>query len=409
MANKQRARVLYITYLGLLEPIPKSQVLPYLFGLSRDAKIHLLSFEKRWLLKKEPDQLKRLKKSLLESGITWHRLTYHKYPLVFSSLWDILLGIVISLFIIIRYKITILHARANIPIAIGYALKSFMPIKLLYDRRGIMGEEHLEYSGWKKGGDLYRFALWFEKRVINKCDSIVVLTNKANAQIKQNLNSGRNILIKTIPCCMDLELFNYTDNQNLKKELGLSHKFVLVYSGSLGTYNLLDEMFKFFAEALRLIPNAHFLILTQNKGTVFGLLKKKQYLDENKITITYSAQEKLPLFLSMADAGLIFRRISPAAMCASPIKFGEYLACGLPVISTPKIGDLEDIINSHKIGVVLEEHSETEYRKAIIRFLSLSEEKNKLKKRCREVAQDLYSLERGVNAYSDIYSRLKKN
>jgi len=39
---------------------------------------------------------------------------------------------------------------------------------------------------------------------------------------------------------------------------------------------------------------------------------------------------------------------------ASPIKFGEYLCCGLPVIMTPGIGDTEEIIEKHRIGRLLD-------------------------------------------------------
>ncbi|MDP2943348.1 MAG: hypothetical protein Q8O36_07605, partial [Candidatus Omnitrophota bacterium] len=85
---------------------------------------------------------------------------------------------------------------------------------------------------------------------IRKSDAIVVLTQRANDQLRKSVNYSSNISIDTIPCCVDLQLFKLADNQNLKDEIGLSDKFVFVYSGSVGTYNLLDEMFDFFKEAL---------------------------------------------------------------------------------------------------------------------------------------------------------------
>lgn len=406
MLNEPKTRVLYITYLGILEPIPKSQVLPYLFELSKDVQIHLLSFEKAELLRRQPDEFRRIKDSLREKGITWRWLNYHKYPLILSSFFDIFLGIIISLYLIAFYRIKIIHARSNIPIAIGYVLKSVVPVKLLYDRRGIMGEDHTEHSGWKKGGYLYRLATWFEKRAIRKSDAIVVLTHKANTLLRESINSDKDILIKTIPCCIDLNLFKYADSQNLKDEIGLSGKFVLIYSGSVGTYNLLNEMFDLFKEALELIPNAHFLILTQNKDTVVNLMTQREDIDKDKVTVTYAPHERLHSFLSIGDVGLVFRRTSPTAIAASPTKFGEYLACGLPVISTPQIGDLEDIINLNRIGVVLNGHGKSEYKEAISKILSLLTEKDEIKKRCRKVAEEIFALEHGGYAYLNIYNQL---
>lgn len=402
-------RILYITYLGILEPIPQSQVLPYLFELSKHFKIHLLSFEKAKILRNNRTQIKLTKERLSQKGIDWIMLYYHKRPLVLSSLFDIFIGMIVSLFLIYRFKISIIHARSNIPIAIGYALKTLLPIKLLYDRRGIMGEDHTEHSGWKKGGYLYRTAIWFEAKALKKSNAIVVLTKRMNLQLKNNLNSYKNILIRTIPCCVNLELFCYRDNRTLKERLDLSKKFVLIYSGSLGTYNLLDEMLDFFKEMLQLIPNAHFVILSQNKDTVFNLIMKRKDLDRNKIMLTDVFQEELPVFLSMADAGLVFRRTSPTAIAASPTKFAEYLACGLPVISTPEIGDLEEIINTHKVGVVLAGYGKNEYKQAINKLLGLLKEGDILKERCRKVAESIFSLNGGVKAYSDIYNYLISN
>jgi glycosyltransferase involved in cell wall biosynthesis len=408
MRNKRKS-ILYITYLGILEPIPQSQVLPYLLNLSNNFKIYLLSFEKREVLKKEGNRLGEIKAKFSTKGIRWIRLSYHKKPKILSSFYDIFVGVFVSLFLVIKYRISILHARSNIPIAVGYILKFIVPIKLLYDRRGIMGEDHIEHSGWKSGGLLHRLAIWFEKKAIKRSDAIVVLTQKVDAQLKKSINSSKEVLIKTIPCCVDLQMFNYNDNRNLKESMGLSEKSVLIYSGSVGTYNLLSEMFDFFKEALKQIPNAHFLILTQHKDAVENLIVERKDIDKEKITITYVPQEKLPLFLSTGDVGLVFRRTSPTAIAASPTKFGEYLACGLPVISTPKIGDLEEIINSNKVGIVLSGYGKREYREAISKLLNLLEEGNTLKKRCRKVAEDIFSLKNGVNAYLDIYNNLKIN
>ncbi|MEW6008480.1 MAG: glycosyltransferase [Candidatus Omnitrophota bacterium] len=414
MLSKQ-AKVLYITYLGVLEAIPQSQVLPYLFGISKEVEIHLLSFEKKQLIKNMPDEFRQIKDILNEKKIAWHRLPYHKYPLVLSSFFDIFIGSIISLFLIVRYKISIVHARSNIPIAIGFILKLFSALtrdrlrfKLLYDRRGIMAEDHTEHSGWKRGGLLYCLAVWFEKKAIHRSNAITVLTERMNRHLRETLNLEKDILIKTIPCCIDLEKFNYDNNGNVKlrDSSGLRGKFVFVYSGSLGTYNLLGEMFDFFRLAVSMIPDAHFLILTQNKDIVVNMLAKRQDIDSQRIILKHIPPDKVPVFLSLADVGLIFRRDSSTAIASCPTKLGEYLACGLPVISISKIGDVDEMLKSHKIGVILNSYEASEYQEAIGRLLFLLKEKDDLRKRCRNFSENYFSLERGINAYLDIYSNL---
>ena len=45
------ARILYISYDGLAEPLGQSQVIPYLKKLSDENEIHVISFEKPFDLK----------------------------------------------------------------------------------------------------------------------------------------------------------------------------------------------------------------------------------------------------------------------------------------------------------------------------------------------------------------------
>ena len=218
--------------------------------------------------------------------------------------------------------------------------------------------------------------------------------------MRSSINSHKNIPIETIPCCIDLGQFKRKEQPDLSQELGLKDKFVVVYSGSVGTYNQLNEMFDFFKETLNMIPNAHFLILTHNRDTVLKLIGERQDIDESTVTVRYALHSELPRFLSMGDVGLVFRRVSPTAIAASPTKFGEYLACGLPVVSNPQIGDLEEIINSNKIGAILSTNKDT-----IEEILTLLKDQD-ARKRCEDVARQIYSLDKGVSTYRDIYYKL---
>lgn len=404
MPENNKPKVLYITYLGLLESIPQSQVLPYLLKLREYADIYLVTFEKKALLKNKIEEYKKLKKLLSVNKIIWHKLTYHKYPQILSSFFDIFTGFIFSLFLVVRHGISIIHARSNVPIAIGFILRSITGAKLLYDRRGIMAEDHIEHSGWRKEGCLYRMAMAFEKIAVKRSDAIVVLTERMNKYLKDNFRSD--VLIQTIPCCVDMEKFAYDEKKRigLRNKFGLYDKFVFIYSGSLGTYNLLDEMFDFFKTAKDMIHNAHFFILTQDKDRVISLLNEYRGINKEQFTIESALPPDVPAYLSMADAGLIFRRDSVTAIAACPTKFGEYLACGLPVVSMSKIGDVAAIINSNSVGAVLDSYAPSEYRKSIAMLLSLCKEKNNLRQRCRDTAEEVFSLQRGAMLYQEAYN-----
>ena len=70
------ARILYISYDGLAEPLGQSQVIPYLKKLSDENEIHVISFEKPSDLK-TIERHSALKSDLFCSGINWTSLRYH--------------------------------------------------------------------------------------------------------------------------------------------------------------------------------------------------------------------------------------------------------------------------------------------------------------------------------------------
>ena len=105
--------VLYISYDGMMEPLGQSQVLSYLKLLSKDRAIHLISFEKKidWEKKYERD---RIFKEISNSNIRWHPLRYHKNPTLIATIFDIVCGVTLAVWLIIRFRLTIIHARSYV-------------------------------------------------------------------------------------------------------------------------------------------------------------------------------------------------------------------------------------------------------------------------------------------------------
>ena len=67
-------------------------------------------------------------------------------------------------FFILRNKINIIHARIYIPALIGFYIKFFFNIKLIFDMRGFWIDERIEWNLWKKNTFNYFFFKYFEKK-----------------------------------------------------------------------------------------------------------------------------------------------------------------------------------------------------------------------------------------------------
>jgi glycosyltransferase involved in cell wall biosynthesis len=192
----------------------------------------------------------------------------------------------------------------------------------------------------------------------------------------------------------------------LKKELGLDGKFVVMYPGKIGTFYLIDEMLDFFKVMSDRVPNAVFLVVTNDEP---GELVKRAGVigirEGNVRAVNGVPFEEMPDYLRIADAGLFF--INPyKKLGSSPIKMGEFLASGVPVVINPGVGDTEEMVRGENVGVVVERFSGEDYARAIDGLFRLKEEGEDLRKRCRTTAIRYLSLELAVGKYDKIYKLL---
>jgi glycosyltransferase involved in cell wall biosynthesis len=70
-------------------------------------------------------------------------------------------------------------------------------------------------------------------------------------------------------------------------------------------------------------------------------------------TVLSLPPEQVPEYLSSADVGLLPRITCTDTRVSSPIKFGEYLASGAPVILSDGIGDFSALVRQTGAGAVL--------------------------------------------------------
>lgn len=392
-------RSLYISYNGITEPIVQSQVLPYLCGLSqKDIKFTLLTFEKN---KKYCTVVPNL------DGIKWYRLKYHKKPSVPATVFDIITGTIYTFFIMIKNRIEVVHARAVIAAIIGFPAAKLLGKKFIFDTRGIDSEEYVDAGLWKKNSLVYKAVAFLENFLTRQSDHTIVLTNRF-LEVLKDKHRGKGINFSVIPCAVDTDRFRPEANAYSWAGLGqskLKEKFVIVYAGSLGTWYMLEEMMDFFKEAKNIFNNAHFLMLTQSDKNAILVASKRKNLTENDITMAAIEYNFMPGYLPQCDAGIFFIRPVFSKLSSSPVKMGEYLASGLPVIINSGIGDTENLVRDNKIGVVVNKFNSESYLKALQELRELIGDRD-LTSRCRQAAEKNLSLEKAVISYDGVYKSL---
>lgn len=403
-------KTLFITYNGATGPLIRSQGIPYLKGLSRAGiGCILLTFEKPGADKASAAALER---ELKESDIGWKKLKYHKSPSLPATVFDMLMGILIGMRITLSHHIDVIHARATVPAVIAYSIACLTGKKFIYDERGLMAEEYADGGIWKRDGFIYKIVRSIEKRLLLRADAVVVLTENIKRFLTDGgylPHRGKNLNMHVIPCCVDVERFSPAPRDKLafreKIKPGLGGKFIFIYTGSIGTWYMLEEMLDFYVAARSVTPEAHLLVVTHIGREAVRAAWSKRGLSFDDITITGAEFADMPDYLNAADAGMFFINPVLSKRSSCPIKFAEYLACGLPVVINGGIGDTADIVEANRIGVVVRRFSRDEYDRAARSVIELAKDSDTMK-RCRLTAEKSFSLESGIAKYEKVYETL---
>ena len=398
--------VLYITYDGLLDPLGRSQVLPYVRELGRrGVRMRVISFEKPDLA--TPQATGRIRDELEAAGVEWHPLRYHSRPTVPATLWDIWRGTRLARKLAQRESIKIVHARSYIAGMIALAVKRRAGASFLFDMRGFWPDERVEGGSWRKNGALYRTFKHIEQKLLAGADGLVSLTQRGADILLQDLLPGvrkDTPPVAVIPTCADLELFRPARGRRPAGEGGVK----LVYLGSLGSWYLLEPMLAFFAVLKEQAPGSTLRILTGSDPMMVDRAARAIRLDQDvraAVSTGKIPHEQVPQELAGADCSLFFIRpvFSKQASCAT--KFAESLACGVPVVINSGVGDHDSHVRGRGIGVVLDKLDRQSYAAAATELLALLAE-NETAGRCRAAAEQGFSLAGAVEKYNELYGML---
>lgn len=390
----ETVRALFVTYNGALDSLGQSQVLPYLQELRRDGHtVRLLSFERP--LKRTGEEAGALREKLRERGIGWTWLWYHKNPPVLSTVWDVACGMVVTFWLTLRHRVQVLHARSQVAAAMAWPVARLLRRRFIFDLRGQMAYEYADGGTWAEDGLLFRLVERAERGFVKDADAIVVLTRALAADLKTA--GARPPMV--IPTCVDLNLFPaYPPEPRLVQ---------MAYCGSLGCRYGPELLVAFYLQAARRFTGLDLLIMTHSDpSALLELLTGAASLRE-RCRIVEVPHFEVATHLQRSLFGVLLLKGKRSLRGACPTKVGEYLAAGLPVVSSPGIGDLDGLLEKERVGVVLNGHTQSAISEGVGRLAELLQEGDALRARCRWVAEKEYSMSgTGGPAYCALYRAL---
>ena len=241
-----------------------------------------------------------------------------------------------------------------------------------------------------------------DERTILNSDVIISVSNALTYYWHQK-HPDALAMSYVIPCVVDTNKFSYSPfARKIKRNQWrvTDDVPVFVYLGSLAFYQKIDDILHVFSKIKSHFPRSKILILTaENNFPAIKTLAKKHGIDDDLILFSVS-HDDVSAYLSACDVGFLLRDDLLLNNVSSPTKFGEYLACGVPVISSSCICDIKDIIAKYNVGMLFSEDMD----KVIAFAQGVMRSRQEWANRCVSFVEQNYSWEVYASKLMAIYN-----
>ena len=279
----------------------------------------------------------------------------------------------VKLFYLVKKEgINLIQAELPQTTFISSLLKKLFNIPIIYDAHNVESVRVLE-AGVKPL--LASIIKKVEMNACKICDLIFsVSENDKQLFIKLGVSSNK---IKVISNSVNPENFLIENGIKIRQKYNLTDKFVLIFHGAL--------MYPPNRQAIKILTN--FILPTiqeKNPSVVLLLVGGSPPKIANKNVIATGYVENLPEYLAAADVGVVPLLNGGGTR----IKILEYMASGLPVISTFK--GAEGLTLENGLEILMTEHPDSEFIKLLLGIIKNAELRKNIGFNARKKVEALY-------------------
>ena len=378
------SRVRYLST-GIMDTAFESQVLPVLVAAhqSQFDLIHI-SFDpfRREITERYREKWKKLDSMGIKT------LYFKQMPPFAPSFLAIDVKRILSAFRVWREenKRVVIHARGHLNAYRGLILKKRFPeqIRLIADLRGAVSDEVCQgpapFTKYLFSQYLRKFYQRIEHQVVHQADAILCVSNVFKEYLQTTYGVQQ---ITVIPTFVDTSRFKFSQlsREVFRKKLGLSDRIVFVYSGGIAPWQRIENIIQLFIHLRRELDNLFMLFLSPEPSVIEHLVGDQ--IRREDMQVIRVPHHEVGGYLCAADVGILLREKILTNRVAAPIKFSEYMCCGLPCILSEEIGDTAEVIRKEKAGIVLDGSREApkspEFQKLLV--LNREEISNRMSKK----------------------------
>jgi len=361
--NKKVMKFYYCAFESVFSPVFDSQILTFLKKVNNELKgsnesVNLILFSSlRDFLKAGYWVKRKLIRDFLNKKVLFSfKFPYlYKFPITFR--FTLFLNSLMCLFVFIfvarlkKSKGVVFHCRTDIGSYILLTVKKifYKNIKIICDCRGVYSKEVSYKSGRMDRNYFFRHIERIESYAQVNSDYLFCVSRTFKEHILKN-NYNKIKKIKVIPCCIDSEKFKYDPviRKKIRKEMNIDGKFVVVYSGSLNEWQLPLRMLEIFKIIKSVITGSIFVMFTKDLKYAREIFLNSGIKEDSYILIS-RPYHLINSYLQVGDLSLLMREDNIVNRVAFPVKFPEYVRCGVPVLSSIT-SDVINIIEDNDLG-----------------------------------------------------------
>lgn len=392
-----KKKVLYLSYTGLLEPLGRSQILAYLSRLSDEYQFTVVSFEKAGDFA-EVAKVEALQEECATYGIDWQPKIYHHKPRLLATLWDLSVLLHATWTFSRSGRAELVHCRSYIPAIAALLTGKVTKVPFVFDMRALWLDEMIDAGRLDRGSIVHRILMLLENKLLKEAAHVVSLTQAAVDYLQAQKPYLKRQNFSVITTCVDLSKFITRNIESSPKKLGTMGTVIS------GWYHL-DWLFLTLQTQMKKDKSAMFKIVTRDSEQTLRELAIQYGIDDSKLEIISSRPNDIANNIADIKVGLLYFTAGVSKLGSAPTRMGEFLACGIPVIGNRGVGDMADLIERYKVGVVIEDGSQASIDNALANLDVLYQDKD-LATRCRDAAEVYFSADNGADKYRKIYKSI---
>lgn len=248
------------------------------------------------------------------------------------------------------HKPTLVIGRSVLATQLAFGAKNKKLVnKIIYDGRGAIEAEWKEY---KVIADelLLKEIHNLESECIHQSNYRIAVSNQLIKHWLKGYSYQKNDHV-VIPCTLNQVFEKAIVSEEMiaktRRQLAIhSDDILLVYSGSLAGWQSFELLETFLSSLLNAQDNIKVLFLSKKDDKIAQLEVKFPL----RIFSKHVGPIEVPNYLIAADYGLLIREETITNQVASPVKYAEYLACGLKVLISDHLGDYSDFTKDNRAG-----------------------------------------------------------